>query len=430
MWTAWPVRWLVDLGLWAVLAAAVLLSGDSVPHDRLAAPLYQGIAVAVVGLAVLVSRRLPLVAAAVPALFVIAVSGQFYSGQLLLSQVVLAYLLGRRTDRSRAALQLLGLVGAIGIAYAIASWGTSADGWFTVATSVMAQIVLPWSAGQYTRHYAELREAGWELAERLEHEQSLVVSQVRLRERARIAADMHDSLGHELSLLAIRAGALQVAPSIDEQRSEQAAELRKAAEAATERLHQIIGVLREDDSGPPLLPAGATVAALVQRAVDSGMDVTLTDRTTAVELSEPVTRAAQRVVQEALTNAARHAPGAAVSVTLGVEGHELAIDVTNTGPTQAPARTPQGGYGLVGLDERVRLAGGTLDAGPHGAGFRVTARLPLTTSVVLPAAAQAAGQALAAARRRLRRGLVGTFWPPIAMVVVLLLLYLMDIRAR
>ena len=88
---------------------------------------------------------------------------------------------------------------------------------------------------------------------------------------------MHDSLGHDLSLIALRAAALQVAPDIGPAGRRAAGELRQDLAAATERLHEVIGVLREDGQGPPALPAADTVASLVQRAAASGMAVTLDD---------------------------------------------------------------------------------------------------------------------------------------------------------
>ena len=113
-------------------------------------------------------------------------------------------------------------------------------------------------------------------------------------------------------------------------------------------------------------------------------------------------RAIYRVVQEALTNAAKHAPGAAVTVTLRREGPEAVVNVVNEAPGRVPGRADGAGWGLVGLDERVRQAGGTLHARPVDGGFAVTARLPLTPGATAtpPERDSVPHRELARARRR------------------------------
>jgi signal transduction histidine kinase len=403
-------------------------------------PVFRLIAVVLLGVAVALSRRAPAVAAAMPGVLSLVLSGSPYNAQLMPAELVLAYLLGRRTGGRRATLGLVAVLAVLALVYAVIGRGGSASDWFLLTSNALAMVVLPWCVGQYVRQLAELRDAGWELAERLELEQDRVAGQVRLRERARIASDMHDSLGHELSLIAIRAAGLEVTAGIGPEGRQAAAELRRAAESATDRLRQIIGMLREDGDDPPVtpsgdvVPTGAAVRSLVQRAAGSGVTVTLTDSIGEGQAPIPVAtaQAVYRVVQEALTNAAKHAPGAAVDITLRVQDDQLVVEVVNATPPSRPPRSADGGYGLVGLDERVRLVGGSLQAQPTDDGFAVTARLPLAQDpAVTPALAQdaavpASRQALDTARRRLRRSLVDTFWPPAVLVVVLLLLFLLD----
>src|SRR3954471_20518274 len=124
------------------------------------------------------------------------------------------------------------------------------------------------------------------------------LAEARLRERSRIAEDMRDSVGHELSLIALRAAALEVDDDLPERHRAAATELRQAAATATERLGEIIGVLRDGGSAAPTLPAHE----LVDRAAASGLEVRLVQEGRA-ELSPMVDRAVHRVVQEALTNA-------------------------------------------------------------------------------------------------------------------------------
>jgi signal transduction histidine kinase len=428
IWRMLGNRHAADLLLWVVITAPVLLS-DEVPYgSRLSLSVVRLIDVVVLGLAVVVARRLPLLAAVLPASVAVAVSSDLYSQQLLLGQLAFAFLLGRRTGGRQAAWQLGAALAMVGVTFAVANPGRSdAEEWFNLASGLVLQFVLPWTAGQCARQYAELISAGWDLAERLEREHDLVAHQVRLRERARIAADMHDSLGHELSLIAVRAAALQVDPGIGASGQQAADELRQAAASATERLHEIIGMLREDGDDPPIAPAGDTIELLVRRAADSGVAVTLADSSRA-PVPEATARAAYRVVQEALTNATKHAPAADITVTMRDETQDeqmLVVGVANGTPPKTPLRndgTP--GYGLIGLDERVRLVGGTLDVRAPDGGFAVTARLPLEpVGAPVPAATPTSSRALAAARRRLWRGLVGSVVAPAAMIAILILLY-------
>jgi signal transduction histidine kinase len=451
------LRWLssplvVGPLMWIAICVPVLLA-DELPQDSLLSPgVFRAVAVPLLALAVLLSWRLPLVAAVLPASLSLGATGDLFTDQLALAQLLFAYLLGRRTVGRQAAVQLGAVLIVLATVYALTGHGGVARDWFELAASAMLMTVLPWTAGQYVRQHSDLLRAGWELAERLEREHDIVVHQVRLRERARIAGDMHDSLGHELSLIAVRAAALQVAPGASPDRQRAAADLRDAAASATEHLHQIIGMLREQGHTAPVVPSGDTVRSLVARADESGMTITFDDDTVGTSEHPPVpeatTRAAYRVVQEALTNAAKHAPGAPVTVTLRRTNHQLVVTVTNTATatsSASPDRPDGTGYGLVGLDERVRLVGGTLSARPTDGGFEVTARLPVTTNTAVstgPAARPGEGDAvppppvttptarleLAAARRRLRRGVIGAFWAPGVVAAVLVLLYILNGR--
>lgn len=178
--------------------------------------------------------------------------------------------------------------------------------------------------------------------------------QARLKERARIAADMHDSLGHELTLIAVRAGVLQVSGGLDDQQRQAVGELRESAAAATGKLHEIIELLRAPES----------IADLVARSAAAGLTIKSIVDAVPVDI-EPV---AYRVVQEALTNAAKHAPGAAIAVAVT----PTCVSVVNE-QTVEPTGLTTGGNGLAGLRKRVEQAGGHFDAGPRDGGYAVTA---------------------------------------------------------
>jgi signal transduction histidine kinase len=429
-----------DLLLWLVITAPLLIPEDEVSPAHLATVPLLWVRIAAVPLlavAVLVSRRAPVAATAVPMALGLAATPELLSANFMLAQVLLAYLMGRRSAGRRAPLMLFATVSVIGLLLVPATPSATVSDWFALLANVLVTFVLPWMAGRYARQHAELVRTGWELAERLEREQELVGDRVRQRERSRIATDMHDSLGHELSMIALRAAALQVAPDVGERGRHAAAELRQASAAATQRLRDIVGVLREDGESPPLLPADDTVRSLVSRAAAAGLPVTLVDelsRPGSTPLAPMTDRAVYRVVQEALTNATKHAPGARVTVTLHPDGTDAVVKVVNEPPPAAtPSRPePDGGHGLVGLHERVRLAGGTLHTRPLDGGFAVTARIPQTAAAATspPPSAGTSRRELALARRRVRRTIIDAIWVPVAAAVVLLLTFVFDPDTR
>ncbi|NUT46538.1 MAG: two-component sensor histidine kinase [Saccharothrix sp.] len=282
---------------------------------------------------------------------------------------ILAYLHGRHLPTRRGGL-VVGVVAAAGVVIGV--WRL----WEGVGavTTLGLFVVLPWLGGRFRRQQAELIEVGRERIVQLERAQELVADRARLRERARIAADMHDSLGHELALIALRAGALELTAA-DEPTRRAATGLRESAVTATDRLRHTVGVLREGST--PVEPPGETVEELVARAARAGLPVTLARTGDPAPLPSLVDRAVHRVVQESLTNAARHAPGSAVTVRIDHAADEVLVTVANP----AAEATPGEGSGLAGLAERVRLLGGTLDAGATGGDFTVAARLPLRSDV-------------------------------------------------
>lgn len=310
-----------------------------------------------------------------------------------LPAAVTAFLAGREPGRTGPTLLVLVAVVAGGVVAValVPSWVLMAGQFVAV---VVVAAMLPWFAGRFWRQYQELVRAGWERAGRLEREQRLVAEQARSRERARIAQDMHDLLGHDLSLIALSAGALKLAPGLDDAHRAAAGEIRARAAASVERLGEVIGLLREEadtpaDDGPPG-PPGTGIPRLVADAAASGLPVALHVEGDAAAMPPPAARAAHRVVQEALTNAAKHAPQAEVDVRLTHTAGVTTVRVEN-GPVPvpvSPTAAPGTGLGLIGLDERVLLAGGTFAHGPYDDGFAVTARLPHahTSPARLPAA--------------------------------------------
>jgi signal transduction histidine kinase len=219
--------------------------------------------------------------------------------------------------------------------------------------------------GLTIHHRRRLIDSLRDRAARAETEAHLLAEQAQLRAREEIAREMHDVLGHRLSLLSVHAGALEFNPGARPEEIAGAAKvIRETAHDALQDLRAVIGVLRAPVGELPQ-PTFAGIPGLVAESGRAGMRVELLDR---VEGTVPTAagRTAYRIVQEALTNARRHAPGAGVTVGLtGGPDHGLTVEVTNTAADAPPA--PGGatapGRGLGGLGERVALAGGRLGYG-------------------------------------------------------------------
>ncbi|MCZ7424924.1 histidine kinase [Micromonospora sp. WMMA1949] len=351
-----------DLLLWAVLAAPVAYGRLTPPQIGELPPL--AAALALLGTAVWIGRRWPLVAV------LAVVAGSLVDGNVVFAIPVFGYLAGRRSDRAAPAAAVFAAIAVTGSVLNLGLLGTEPSTWFLLASVLLFAGVFPWLLGRLRRQHRALADAGLRHAQAQRRAEA---ERVRLRERARIAQDMHDSLGHDLSLIALRAGALELAPDLSPAHRAAAGELRASVAAATERLHDVIGVLREERT---LRPPGETVADVVDGARDAGMTVDL--RADEADLPPLPAHAVHRVVREALTNAARYAPGAPVTVAVARDAGVVTVAVVNAPPPAGPLPGPPShGSGLLALRERVRLAGGVLDAGPCDGGWAVTAHVPL-----------------------------------------------------
>ncbi|GLW06326.1 hypothetical protein Misp01_14560 [Microtetraspora sp. NBRC 13810] len=309
-----------------------------------------------------------------------AVAGPWWSALA----VPAAFVAGRRTRRARPALLVFASLVSLGVVVAsvLPAWGGPG---LRLASVTAFAGVLPWLAGRFARQYQELVWAGWERADRLAREHRLLADQVRLRERARIAQDVHDSLGHDLSLIALRAGALKMAPGLDDRHREAAADIRSAAATAVDRLAAAIGLLRDGlplttpDPAPP-------IAALVERAARWGIQAHLDTDGKPLAIPHTVERTAYHVVQEALTNVAKHAPHPTAHIHLHHTPTQTTLSIRSplspSGPDRRTTtsgtdrRETTGGRGLPGLEERVRRAGGRFEYGRRDDTFTLVAHLP------------------------------------------------------
>jgi len=254
-------------------------------------------------------------------------------------------------------------------------------------------IVGPALLGMYMVARRRLLRSVVERAERAEREQRFLAEQARIDERTRLAAEMHDVVTHRVSLMVLRAGALLM--TADSESTRQAAEeLRATGSQALDELRELVGILRDSATGAD---NGRTAKAPVTSSADRpipipdlspllaesesvGVPVTYLEEGEAMLVSPVVGRTAYRVVQEALTNVRKHAPGASARVHLRYRAGGVSLTVHNTLPTgnADPAlAAARSGTGLLGLRQRVELIEGTLEAGhsPDG-GFDLVARLP------------------------------------------------------
>ncbi|MFJ8823690.1 sensor histidine kinase [Streptomyces sp. NPDC102467] len=277
--------------------------------------------------------------------------------------------------------------------------------WFTV--NFVFSCLVPLLLGLYVGQRRAVVAGLVERAERAEREQRLVAEAAREQERRRIAGEMHDVVSHQVSLIVVHANALGVVAHDPETTAETAQIIQAAGRRALTELREMLGLLRDNADGPATdaeespVPAqdeprqrpalGATVERINELADSSrtaGLPVTVLVEGDPQPLAEPVERAAHRIVQEALTNVHKHAPGAATRIHLAFDPLTVRVGIAN-GPPGRPADPttdgepllPSGGHGLIGLTERVRLAGGTIESGPTGdGGFRIAAALPSAAS--------------------------------------------------
>jgi signal transduction histidine kinase len=329
---------------------AVLVARHHVGLPPWSALAYATIVTAVIAL----GRRAPVTALAA-ALLVAALAG---GGYVLLLWT--AYHAGRAlVPWPRAAAALGVALACLGAQAALAPAGARAIGGLAAGYLVFA--ALPLLTGRYLAQQERLMSA---LGQRSE------------QERRRLAADMHDLLGHRLGLVSVQAAALEVAPLPPPQRAA-AARLAAAARGALDELHELTGLLRDppDRAGAEARAPGVeAIDGLVGEFRAAGVPAELRQRGPRQPLPAAAAQAAYRVAREGLTNAARHAPGQPVTVTLDWEPGALLLTISNGIPPGAGPGEP--GLGLAGLGERVRSAGGLLDHAASAGRFRLFAMLP------------------------------------------------------
>lgn len=294
-----------------------------------------------------------------------------YPGNPVFHILVSLYAVGRYFPEGRIRL------GALAVALVVVGLGQVTDS-EPVSVVVAALIVttLPWYVGRRVRIRAY---SARERAEHVEWKRATEAQRAIADARAGIARELHDVVAHNVSVMTVQAGVARLVVADDPERAQEAiGAVEEAGRRALDELRHLLGVLRPETASGELGPQPALnqVHELVDRLRQTGMSISLVADVPS-ELPVRVDLFAYRIVQEALTNVLKHGGvDAAAQVRLEESDGHLDIEVTDTGT--ATSTLPGSGQGIVGMEERAILLGGTFEAGPRSeGGFRVRARLPI-----------------------------------------------------
>jgi signal transduction histidine kinase len=357
----------------AVLAVAVLLSADLAAIDPALRPAsVLAVAITAVGAAGIgLRRRHPAVGLTLVALAAIVMSaGSYFTGLLPYLTILALYTVAAYGTRRQA---VAGLIVVVASLIALGAAGVPDLALSDVATNAAvnaAACAVGDAVRQRRAHQKDLLAAAEARAE-------IASRQAVVEERLRIARDLHDVVAHSMSLIAVQAGVGAHLLRQDPDAAEKA--LSVIADTSRQALTQtrsVLGLLRGDDEGQPGLPGLAALETLVQGVRQAGLSVGVRVEGPSRELPALIDLAAYRVVQEALTNAVKHAPDRPVTIRMSYEPAALRVEITGRGGPAGPRTAP--GFGLLGLKERTRAVGGSLVAAPTAdGGFQVVAQLPI-----------------------------------------------------
>ena len=371
---------LLDAAVAAIVFALsfALLAARDTGADTRGLDLLGVLLAALASLPLVARRRAPLAVFALTAAASATLNGLGYPPGPPLGPTVALYFLALSPEKTRASRWLTG--GLVAGFYVIhAGAGGVAEDEFPTVPLLFGALVWggAWVIGDRVRQrrarIGELEEKLRRAAHEAERERRLAAAE----ERTRIARDLHDSAGHAMNVIVVRAGVARMRHDEDPERSRAALEaIEEVARQTVAEIDQIVGTLRDraehgETAGPPGL---ASLQTLVAHHSAAGLDVTVATAGLPRPLGAAVDAAAYRILQEALTNAARHGAGAA-RVELAFGDAALELTITNPVPNGGP-RPTNGGHGLIGMRERASLLGGSLDTDQANGTFRLRADLP------------------------------------------------------
>jgi signal transduction histidine kinase len=372
--------WLEAGAAAAAIAAAieVVLRQDAANAPD-TSPWFAAPAVALIVLPLLARLRWPFAAPA--AVWVLAAFVSFIDGRLVVftasayaSGMVASFLLGSLRDATQSRAGLAMVVGGA-VIIMINAPGSSGGSYFVTP----ALFAMGWLSGFALQQRGARAEAAELRAARLARDREESTRAAIADERARIARELHDVLGHSVSVMTIQASAVRRMLKPDQTRELDALlAVEQTGREALVEMRRLVGILRLDEDAPDLEPPPGLgqVSKLVAQARELGLAVELCVEGEPVSLPPGVELTAYRLVQEGLTNARKHSNASHTEVRLRYEGDGIEIEVSDDG-VGAPASSG-GGLGLVGLRERVSIYGGELEAGQRAeGGYRLRARLPV-----------------------------------------------------
>ncbi|GFE18717.1 hypothetical protein Sgleb_67640 [Streptomyces glebosus] len=398
----WPPKRVVLESLLSVVLATLVAGTEAVGDEG---------AVQLVAVALAAGLVSPLRRVLPATVLLVAIAASFpFSGFALLVPVA-SWSAGRRIDGVGRATGIFALAYVLDFGLALSRELPRVSPAVLVigAVATLVGTIVPGLAGRYWSQRRTLLDTLREYNAQLLRERAMIAGQARMRERQRIAQDMHDSLGHQLALISVHTGALEVDRELTGRQREAVGVLREASVGAMHELREVVGLLRDGTHAPgdgalPSVVAGgmptpaleamgeedakapsrgvAGIERLVEVSRSAGTAVELRRSGEVRPLAPTADHAAYRIAQEGLTNAHKHAPGAPITIELRYEPDPLVVEVAN-GPvpetTDDGLSVVSGGQGLTGLRERARLVGGMVHVGSTAdGGFRLAGVLPYT----------------------------------------------------
>ena len=381
----WPyVReyWFDVLIVAGAIAGAIEIAVGRNSPDAPDLPLALSMAVeAGLTLILLGRRRFPFAAPA--GMLVAGTALSFVDGRLIpysfagfIAAIAAAFLLGSLADRRQA---FIGL--AITFAALVVIVGNDPErsaGDFIFIPLVFG---IAWLTGYGLTRRLEQAHAAEGRARRLELEREAEAAAAVAEERARIARELHDVVGHAVSVMTVQASGVRRLLNPDQDREREALMIvEQTGREALAEMRRLVGVLRRPEEAPALAPQPSLqhLDRLVEQAREAGLPVEVQIEGDAKELPAGLDLTAYRLVQEALTNAVKHAQATSAAVLVRYEDGAVELEVVDDGRGASDGSSESGGHGLVGMRERVSVYGGELEAGPRPeGGFALKARLPI-----------------------------------------------------
>jgi signal transduction histidine kinase len=302
------------------------------------------------------------------------------------AQVTVAFAMFTFAVSSPRRVSWVTVAGVVGVMLAGALVAPGGPQWAAVIAGP-AVVLVGWFAGENARARRAYAQSLAERAAERERERADRIRQAATDERLRIARELHDEVAHAMSVIAVQAGAGRVVLDTQPDKTREALSvIETTSRRALREMRRLVGVLRADDTDDAALepaPGLGSLDELLLQTEQAGVHVDVDVVGDAPVLPSGVEVSAYRIVQEALTNVARHAGPTTAHVHIRYRPHDIEIEVVDDGPTDdgrsasEPPTDDGSGHGLAGMRERVVMFGGEFDAAPAGPGYRVLARLPL-----------------------------------------------------